>query len=152
MSSTALANVIADLYKQVSANQWLEPAEDKDGASIPALSAYRGVVLQREDGNYVAHPSNLHTDIIKAVLRLDVPVGFTMSSETTATLLRQVDPSQTRLGDPRSGITLPVIDSIETLAYGRTSVPKDTFVCLCRREQFVLVWGDTVRSLSQIPY
>ena len=140
-----LANIVTDLYKQVSTNQWLEPAEDEEGTAIPMLRSYRGVVLQREDGNYVAHPPNLNTEVIQAVLKLDVPVAFTMSSETTATLIRQTDPNQQRLGDPRSGITLPVIDSVEGLASGRVNVPQECFICLCMKEQFVLVWGDTVR-------
>lgn len=143
-----LPNIVTDLYKQASTNQWLEPAEDEEGTAIPMLRSYRGVVLQREDGNYVAHPPNLNTEVIQAVLRLDVPVAFTMSSETTATLIRQTDPDQTQLGDRRSGIVLPVIDSVESLASGRVNVPQDCFICLCRKEQFVLVWGDTVRTES----
>jgi hypothetical protein len=125
----------------------LQSAQDEDANSITTLTEYRGVVLQRDDGNYVAHPPNLNEDVVKAVLRLNVPVAFTMSSETTATLLQQIGPDQTLIGDPRSGNpVLPIIDSIESLALGRRNVPRDNFICLCRKEQFVLVWGQSVSS------
>ena len=140
----ALADVLTDLYKQVSSNQWMEHAEDEEGNPISSLNLHRGVVLQREDGSYVAHPANLNEEVIKAVLRLDVPIAFTMSSEVTSTLVNQISPEQKQFGDPRSGITLPVVDSIDSLASGRASVSREAFICLCRREQFVLVWGETV--------
>ena len=121
--------------------------EDEMGNQILSLSVDRGVILQREDGSYVTHPPQLNDNIVEAVLRLDVPIAFTMSSEITHTLLRQVNPGQTQYGDPRSGITLPVIESVESLANGNVNVPRDGFICLCRREQFVLVWGSTVESI-----
>lgn len=136
-----------DLHKQVSNNQWLESAQDDDASSITTLKEYRGVVLQRDDGNYVAYPSNLNEHVIRAVLRLNVPVAFTMSSEVTASLIRQLEPNQTMVGDPRSGnISMPIIDSMESLASGQAQVPRDNFICLCRKEHVVLVWGDTVSS------
>ena len=136
-----------DLYKKVLAQQWLESAQDEDANSITSLKPYRGVVLQRADGGYVAHPPNLHEDVVKAVLRLNVPVAFTMSSETTAALIRQTDPNQALIGNPRSGNpVLPIIDSVESLAGGLRQVARDNFICLCWKEQFVLVWGDNVSN------
>ena len=141
------ADISPDLYKQCSGNEWLESAQDENDNPIAALDNYRGVVLQRDDGSCVAHPQNLNDDVVRAVLRLNVPVAFTMSSQTTATLIAQLDPTQTLVGDPRSGNpVLPIIDSVESLALGLRTVPKDNFICLCRKEQFVLVWGDTVSS------
>lgn len=134
------------MHKKCKANQWFESAQDEDNVSLKARKQYRGVVLQTEDGNYISHPSNLHEDVIRAFLRLNVPVAFTMSSEVTRTLISQADPNQKLIGDPKSGNpVLPVIDSIESLALGMVEVPQDNFVCLCWKEQFVLVWGDTVR-------
>lgn len=75
-----------------------------------------------------------------------------MSSQITATLLEQIGPNQTLVGDPRSGNpVLPIIDSVESLALGLRTVPKDNFICLCRKEQFVLVWGDTVSAKGKAP-
>lgn len=136
-----------DLYKQVLTNQWLDPPRDEDGNPVPELVATRGVVIQREDGSYVTYPQNISEDIVKATLKLDVPIAFTMSSEVTAALLSQIAPEQTQLGDPRTGIVLPIIDSIEQLASGEAPVGRDQFICLCKQEHIVFVWGDTVENI-----
>ncbi|EMC92654.1 hypothetical protein BAUCODRAFT_151069 [Baudoinia panamericana UAMH 10762] len=135
------------LYKQVANNQWFEPMEDDIGNKVHSLNVDRGVVIQRDDGAYLTYPPQLNEQVLEAVLRLDVPIAFTMSSEVTHTLLRQTTPEQTQVGDPRSGVTLPVVDSVESLASGRVQVPREGFICLCRKEQFVLVWGSTVESI-----
>lgn len=117
------------------------------GNPVASLTVDRGVVLQREDGSYVTYPPQLNDQIVELVLRLDVPIAFTMSSEVVQALLRQTPPEQTQLGDPRSGIMLPVVESVQSVASGEVNVPRDGFLCLCRQEQFVLVWGSTVESI-----
>jgi hypothetical protein len=84
---------------------------------------------------------------VKATLDLNVPIAFSMSSEVTAALLSQILPEQTQLGDPRTGIMLPIIESVEQIASGEAPVTRDQFICLCKHEQFVLVWGDTVENI-----
>jgi hypothetical protein len=136
-----------DLYKQVHANQWLDPPRDEDGNPVSEFAATRGVVIQREDGSYVTYPHTLNDEIVKATLDLNVPIAFSMSSEVTAALLSQISPEQTQLGDPRTGIMLPIIESVEQIASGEAPVTRDQFICLCKHEQFVLVWGDTVENI-----
>lgn len=132
----------------MAASQWLAPPEDEDGVPIQGSSNNNlGVVLQRDDGGYAAHPAYLNENVVKACLSLDVPAAFTMSSEVTQALLRQIQPNQTQFGDQRTGIVLPIINSIEDLGSGKVNIPKDNFICLCRQEQFVLVWGDTVEGI-----
>ena len=128
-----------DLHKQVAANQWFEPPQDEDGNSVPEYVATRGVVMQREDGSFVTYPHTLNEEVVKAVLKLDVPIAFTMSSEITAALVAQVTPEQKQLGDPRSGIVLPIIDSVELIGSGAAQISREGFICLCKEEQFVLV-------------
>lgn len=135
------------MYKQVAGNQWLDPPRDEDGNPVQEFVATRGVVIQCEDGSYVTYPHTLNEEIVKATLKLDVPIAFSMSSEITAALLSQIAPEQTHLGDPRSGMMLPIIDSIEQIASGEAPITRDHFVCLCKHEQFVLVWGDTVENI-----
>lgn len=135
------------MFKQVASNQWLDPPRDEDGNPVPEFVATRGVVIQREDGSYVTYPHSLNEELVKATLRLDVPIAFSMSSEITAALLSQIAPEQTHLGDTRSGIVLPIIDSIEQIASGGAPITRDHFVCLCKQEQFVLIWGDTVENI-----
>lgn len=135
------------MYKQVAANQWLDPPRDEDGTPDPELVATRGVVIRREDGSFVTHPQTLNEEVVKATLKLDAPIAFTMSSEIIAALLSQISPEQTQLGDPQSGTTVPIVDSIEQISSGNATVTRDRLICLCKREQFVLVWGDTVENI-----
>lgn len=109
----------------------------------------RGVLLQRDDGSYCTYPHQLNEEVVKAFLKLDVPIAFTMSSEVTGALLAQLSPEQTSYNDPRSGINLPIVDSVEAIASGKVHVPRESFICMCREEQFVLVWGETVESILQ---
>ena len=143
----AKTDMNADLYKQVAGNQWLEPPSDEDGNPMPEFVATRGVVMQREDGSYVTYPHALNEELVTSVLKLDVPIAFTMCSEITTALLSQISPEQTQLGDPKTGISLPIIDSIDQIASGEVSITRDQFIVLCKQEQYVLVWGDTVENI-----
>lgn len=137
----------SDLYKQAAANQWLEPPHDEDGTPISEFVPTRGFLLQRDDGGYATYPSALSGEVAQAILKLDVPVAFTMSSEVTSTLLGQITPEQTKISDPRSGIVLPIVDSVEAIAAGAPHVSRENFICLCKQEGFVLVWADAVDGI-----
>lgn len=135
----------------MSSHQWLEPAADDDGQPIPSLDSYRGVVLRADDGSPIAYPPTLSAAVIRTVLRIDVPVVLTMSSEVTSELMRQLKPRQTEIVDRDTGITLPIIDSIHNLASGQVTVSRGGFVCLCRKERLVLIWNETVSSRYLCP-
>jgi hypothetical protein len=128
----------------------MEPAEDEDGGALDEFNAYRGVVMLRKDGSLVTYPPTLHSLVSQAVIRLDVPLAITMSSAVTATLLKQLRPDQTSVGDPQTGINMPVIDSITSLAEGKVKIPQEFFICFCKQEQLALVWGDSVRLPSSL--
>ena len=122
---------------------------DDDGNPITTLNSYRGVVLRGDDGSAVPFPATLSAAVMRAVVRLDVPVALTMSFEVTAQLMRQLNARQTEVVDRDTGIKLPIIDSVHSLASGTVTVPKDGFICLCRKERMVLIWGDTVSLVTQ---
>lgn len=123
----------------------MDAAEDDEGDTIPSLNFYRGIVLQREsDGGYVAYPPALNDLVAQVALQLDVPILLTMSSGVTSSLMRSINPGQTSFSDAERGITMPVVESIEVLASKKMSIPTEFYVCLCKQEQIVLVWGDTV--------
>ncbi|ORY19790.1 glycosyl transferase family group 2-domain-containing protein [Clohesyomyces aquaticus] len=134
------------LHRRCSQAKWLEPAEDEYGI-IDGGAANLGVLLRRNDGIYTAEPLFLNQELVSAVERLAVVVAFTMSSEITHALLQQVTPFQTELTlDPR-GFVLPVVNSVRDIATGKSSVTRDSYICLCRQERMVLVWGDTVPGI-----
>lgn len=134
------------LYRRCSQAKWLEPPEDEYGV-VDGGAANLGVLLRRPDGVYTAEPLFLNPDLVGAVEKLNVTVAFTMSSEITHALLQQITPFQTELSlDPR-GFVLPIASSIKDIISGRLSVPRDAYVCLCKEERMVLVWGDTVPGI-----
>ncbi|KAF2738394.1 hypothetical protein EJ04DRAFT_486221 [Polyplosphaeria fusca] len=134
------------LYRRCSQAKWLEPPEDEYGI-IDGGAVNLGVLLRRNDGIFTAEPLFLNPDLVNAVEKLGAAVAFTMSSEITQGLLQQVTPFQTELSlDPR-GFVLPVVNSVKDIASPRSNVTRDSYVCLCRQERMVLVWGDTVPGI-----
>ncbi|KAF2258386.1 hypothetical protein CC78DRAFT_478949 [Lojkania enalia] len=134
------------LHRRCSQAKWLEPPEDEYGV-IDGGAANLGVLLRRADGIYTAEPLFLNPKLVAAVERLGVAVAFTMSSEITFALLQQVTPFQTELSLNPRGFTLPIVKSVQDIASGKSSVTRDSFVCLCKQERMVLVWGDTVPGI-----
>ncbi|KAF2110146.1 glycosyl transferase family group 2-domain-containing protein [Lophiotrema nucula] len=134
------------LYRRCSQAKWLEPPEDEYGV-IDGGVANLGVMLRRADGLYTAEPLFLNPDLVAAVDRLGVAVAFTMSSEISQALLQQIAPFQNELAlDPR-GFSLPIVNSVRDIATASSAVTRDSYVCLCRQERMVLVWGDTVPGI-----
>jgi hypothetical protein len=134
------------LHRRCSQAKWLEPPQDEYGI-IDGGVASLGVLLKRNDGIYTAEPLFLNQALVHAVERLDVEVAFTMSSEITHALMQQITPFQTELSlDPR-GFVLPIVNSVEDVATGKSSVTAKSYVCLCRQERMVLVWGDSVPGI-----
>jgi hypothetical protein len=84
---------------------------------------------------------------VRAVERLGVAVAFTMSSEITHALMQQVTPFQTEISLHPQGFVLPIVNSVHDIATGKIS--RDAYVCLCRQERMVLVWGDTVPGIRK---
>jgi hypothetical protein len=135
------------LHRRCQQAKWLEPAEDEYGIVDDDASQRLGVMVRRPDGLYTAEPLFIHQTIVKAVERLGVPVAFTMSSEITSSLLQQVTPLQTELTLNPRGFTLPIVASVRDIATTRSTVTKEAFMCLCREEKFVLVWGDSIPGI-----
>jgi hypothetical protein len=134
------------LFRRCLQSNWLEPAEEDIGV-VDAGPPNLGVMLRRPDGIYTAEPMFINQDVVKAVERLGVAVAFTMSSEITHALLQQITPFQTELTlDPR-GFTLPIVNSAKDLTSRTSPITKDAYICLCRSEKLVLVWGDSVKGI-----
>jgi hypothetical protein len=125
------------LHHRCLQSKWLEPQDD----TISTTSL--GVMLRRPGGDYTAEPMMLSPPLVQAVDDLGAAVAFTMSSEITRALLQQITPFQTELSlDPR-GFVLPIINSVKDLG----SVKKERYICLCKEEKMVLVWGDSAEGI-----
>jgi hypothetical protein len=133
------------LHRRCLQSKWLEPAEDDFGVTDGGASNL-GVLLRRPDGTYSAAPEFMNEDLVKAVERLGVTVAFTMSSEITHSLLQQTSPFQTELSLGSSGFVLPIVNSVEEIGTGK-AVTKESYICLCRNEKYVLVWCSSAQGI-----
>ncbi|KAL1616786.1 hypothetical protein SLS54_008178 [Diplodia seriata] len=135
------------LHKKCDQHKWLEPAEDEFGI-IDCSAESLGVLLQRPDGSYSAEPVLVNLQVVRAAEVLGAMVAFTMSSEIVGQLLQQMPPLQTEVPlDPHRRAVLPIIDSVEDIVSGRATIKRDSYMCLCRKEHFLLLWGRTVSGI-----
>ena len=74
-------------------------------------------------------------------------MAFTMSSELTEALFEQITPLQTEVSLDPYGAVLPVTNSVNDLFTLRSPVSPDAFMCACKRERYVLVWGNSAQGL-----
>jgi hypothetical protein len=133
------------LAKKCQQAKWLEPPEDDFG--IDESQGNLGVMLRRPDGIYTADPLFLNPDIAKAVERLGAAVAFTMSSEIVWSLFDKITPFQKEVLLDRSGTVLPLARTVRDIGTPRCTATKDSYVCFCREERFLLIWGSSTQSI-----
>jgi hypothetical protein len=134
------------LYRKCQQSKWFEEIEVEDQISDSGATTL-GVVLKRPDGTYATEPASLSSSVVSVVDGLGAAVAFTMSSEITHALLQQLSPFQSELAlDPR-GLMLPIVSSLEDISSATSGVKKDSYICLCRQQKIVLVWGHSAQSI-----
>ena len=144
------SQMVKYLHKRCTQHKWLElPSEELNVDSLPGGpgTPYLGVMLRRSPGSYASEPLHISSELLGAVQRLGAPVAFTMSSEITEILFQQITPLQTEVLLDPLGTVLPVVNSINDICTGKSSVPQDAFMCACRQERLVLVWSDSAQGL-----
>jgi len=127
--------------------RWLEMPEDELGLSEDGVSNKLGVILRRPDGQYTAEPMFLDAEIVAAVERLGVDVSITMSTEIVWSLLENLNPLQTELSLDRAGSVMPIAKSIRDVGTSRCAATKDSYLCYCREERFILIWSMNVKNI-----
>ena len=132
------------LHKKCTQAKWLEPAVDEYG-EIESSTANLGVVLRRADKVYTTEPMSINSQVVMAAERLGAAVAFTMSSDIVHGLIQTLGPFQRDVQVDR-GITLPIVNSIQELVED-SSIPREAYMCLCKEERFVLLWGDNVQGI-----
>jgi hypothetical protein len=118
------SQMVKYLYKRCMQQKWFEPP-----------------------GSFASEPLSIPSELLGAVQRLGAPVAFTMSSEITGVLFQQITPLQTEVLLDPLGSVLPIVNSINDICTGKSSISQDTFMCACRQERFVLVWCDSAQGL-----
>src|SRR5271168_2143508 len=138
------------LNKRCIQHKWFEPPSEElnvDSLSGGPGTSHLGVMLRRSPGSYASEPLNISSELLGAVQHLGAPVAFTMSSEVTEVLFQQITPLQTEVLLDPLGTVLPIVNSINDICTGKSSVSQDAFMCACREQRLVLVWGDSPQGL-----
>jgi hypothetical protein len=138
------------LHKKCVQHKWLETSEDEMDLDSTPQTSRLGVMLKRGAANYASEPSIISPELLRAVERLGVTVAFTMSSDLTEALFQQITPLQIEVSLDPYGSVLPVTNSVNDLFTARSPVSPDAFMCACRRERFVLIWGDSAQSIMAL--
>ena len=134
------------LYKRCQQAKWLEVSDHLRG-TLDGGSLDLGVTIKRSPGSYTSEPLLLNPDIVRAVSALDTPVAFTMASEITSALFQQITPFQRELELDRYGCVLPIVNRVAEITLPNSTVSREAYMCLCRKEKIVLVWGDSVPGI-----
>ncbi|KKY17433.1 hypothetical protein UCRPC4_g05575 [Phaeomoniella chlamydospora] len=130
------------LYRRCADARWLESSPDLfEDTETSNLS----VMVRRPEGLYTAEPMFLNPELLRVIERLRAPVAITMSSHLTNVLIQQLPPLTTEVPLDPYGSMLPVVGSVSELPGAHC--PKDAYLCLCRQENFVLIWSNSVSAI-----
>jgi hypothetical protein len=100
-------------------------------------------VLKRADGCFIAKPQDAAKSLIPVARKLDTAVLLTISSEVTRAILRRITLTQKVLWLQSRGTALPIVLSLED----DLELRRQSFACLCRMGDCLLVWDDDVQRL-----
>lgn len=128
------------MHKQCEASGWLNLHDCPDPSTI-------GVVMKLPHNQRSIHPPALHQMTIEAVDSVDAAIAFTMASEITATLFRQMSPYQTEILVEPQGVKIPVVDSMENFIHLANTDQLTGSACIVRSERVILVWSNSVENI-----
>jgi hypothetical protein len=128
------------LHRQCERSGWLNHHNSPDPASI-------GVMMKVGNNELARQPSTLYPTVIAAFESIDASVAFTMSSEITASLFRQMSPYQTDIVIQPHGIRIPIVESLQQVVNLAGANQIRGNACIVRNERVVLVWTDSVDNI-----
>lgn len=79
---------------------------------------------------------------------LDIPVAVTLASETTSVVLQNLSTFQTYMWIESSRKKYPVLENAAYLTASEIDF-KTASACLCRQENYILVWCNDLENLFQ---
>jgi len=128
------------MHKQCESTGWLNHHECPDPSML-------GVMIKLGHNQHSIHPSTLHPMTILAINVIDAAIAFTMASEVTSTLFRQMSPYQSEILVQPQGIRIPIFESLEDVMQLDSKILIGDYSCIVRRERIVLVWSNTVDNV-----
>ncbi|KAF2433687.1 hypothetical protein EJ08DRAFT_37288 [Tothia fuscella] len=70
-----------------------------------------------------------------------------MSSEIVWSIFDKITPLRQEVQLDRSGNVLPLAKSVRDIGTPRCTATKDSYLCFCREERFLLIWGSSMQSI-----
>jgi hypothetical protein len=128
------------MHKQCENSGWLNRHNSPDPSAV-------GVMIKLGKDELARHPPTLNPTVIAAFESIDASIAFTMSSEITASLFRQMSPYQTDIVIQPHGILIPIVQSMQQVADLVTANQMKGNACIVRNERVVLVWTDSIENL-----
>jgi hypothetical protein len=104
-------------------------------------------VIKGSGDQFSSHPPTINPLVIEAVGSLDCEIAFTLSSEITATLFRQMSPLQSEILVEPQNIRIPIVESFEDVIYLATTKRLTASACAIRKERVVFVWSESVENI-----
>jgi hypothetical protein len=106
-----------------------------------------GVMIKLAHHQQSIHPPELHPMIIAAVNSIDAAIAFTMASEITGTLFRQMSPYQSEILVQPQGIRIPIVESLDEVIHLASTDQIRGASCIVRSERVILVWSNSVENI-----
>lgn len=127
------------LHTKLTLNQWLSASEKQ--------SCLSGVLVRLNRNIYITEPEQISPVLHAAVQRMNVPVAFTMSTETIRVIVDSLQPGQREVLLPNRQ-QLQVIPSLASMAGDTVNeVKKFQYAALIQHECVLLIWHDQFESI-----
>ena len=84
--------------------------------------------------------------VMAAIVKMDLPIAISMSSDIISSFLTKISPHQTELVLQLRGARIPILDSFQEIL-ARSSEIIEAMACLVREENVVLLWANTIDSV-----
>jgi hypothetical protein len=132
--------MIRYMHKQCESSGWLSCHECLDPSMV-------GVMIKQANNSRSIHPPTLHPMTIEAAGSIDAAIVFTMASEITAALFRQMSPYQSEILVQPQGIRIPIVGSFKDVVNLATAQKLRGSSCIVRNERVILVWSNLVENI-----
>lgn len=128
------------MHKQCASSGWLNQHSAPDPSVI-------GIMMKLGNDELARQPASLNSMVIAAFESLDAAIAFTMSSDITASLFRQLSPYQTEIVIQPHGIKIPIVDSLQQVVDLANTRHMRGNACIVKDEKIVLVWTNSIDNL-----
>lgn len=128
------------LHKQCEHAGWLNRQNSSDPSAI-------GVMIKVGKDELARHPPTLNPTVIAAFESIDASTAFTMSSDITASLFRQLSPYQRDIVIQPHGFLIPIVQSMQQVIDLANANLLMGNACVIKDDKVILIWTDSVENL-----